>query len=235
VSDWFYNFVWGVGIHAFWVSSRPVVLHRDRLKRPGAYILAPTHLSVFDVSCLIALSPRKLDWVSIVEVFRKPLVGWFYGSMNAFPLDRSRPDSPTVRIILDRLARGRVVAMFPEGTLRTPETSVLSGGPFKPGVARIAQLADVPVIPCVIVGTDSYLRVKSWLPLKRVRYGVIFGEPLLVRKDLEKHDATKLFLDQLRQAYLDLHEELKAAMAAPHAAERSKRNFDAGSGNARDT
>jgi 1-acyl-sn-glycerol-3-phosphate acyltransferase len=215
VSDAFYNFVWGIGIHAFWVSSRPVVLHRDRLKRPGAYILASTHLSVFDVPCLIALSPRKLDWVSIVEVMRKPLVGWFYGSMNAFPLDRSRPDSPTVRVILDRLARGRVVAMFPEGNVRTPQTSVLGGGNFKPGVARIAQLADVPVIPCVIVGTDAYQRPRSWLPIKAVRYGVNFGEPLSIPKDVEKHEATKLLLDRLRQAYLQLHAELKSAMGTP--------------------
>jgi 1-acyl-sn-glycerol-3-phosphate acyltransferase len=213
VSDAFYNFVWGIGSHVFWVSSQAVVLHRDRLKRPGAYLLASTHLSVFDVAVLIAKSPRKLDWVSIVEVMRKPFAGWFYGSMNAFALDRSRPDSPTVRVILDRLARGRVVAMFPEGNIRTPETSVLAGGNFKPGVARIAQLADVPVIPCVVLGADAYNRVRSWLPIKRVRYGMAFGEPIFVAKDVDKHEATRLFLDQLRQAYLDLHAELKAAMA----------------------
>jgi 1-acyl-sn-glycerol-3-phosphate acyltransferase len=214
VSDAFYNFIWGIGTHAFWVSSRATVLHRERLRRPGAYILASTHLSPFDVAVLIAKSPRKLDWVSIVEVFQKPFVGWFYGSMNAFPLDRSRPDSPTVRVILDRLARGRVIAMFPEGNIRTPETSVLAGGNFKPGVARIAQLADVPVIPCVVLGTDAYQRVSSWLPIKRVRYGINVGEPLTVEKDVDKHEATTRFLDQLRHAYRDLHAELKAAMGS---------------------
>jgi 1-acyl-sn-glycerol-3-phosphate acyltransferase len=214
VSDLFYNFIWLVGSHPFLLSSRTVVLHRERLKRPGGYILASTHLSEFDVAVLIVKSPRKLDWVSIVEVFRKPFVGWFYGSMNAFPLDRSRPDSPTVRVILDRLARGRVVAMFPEGNIRTPETSVLNGGHFKPGVARIAQLADVPVVPCVVLGAGAYTRVKSWLPIKRVRWGINIGEPLTVRKDLDKHEATTEFGDRLRSAYLELHEELKAAMAA---------------------
>lgn len=212
MSDLAYNIVWGIGVHAFWVSSSPTVLHRERLKRPGGYILAPNHLSVYDVPCLMAISPRNLDFVSIVEVFRKPLVGWFYGSVNAFPLDRSRPDSPTVRTILDRLERGRVVAMFPEGKLRTLENSVLNGAPFKPGIARIAQLADVPVIPCAIVGTDAYYKVKSWLPLRRVRYGVNIGAPLTVRKDLEKHEAQQHFLDELKQAYIDLYAELKAAM-----------------------
>ena len=214
MSDLAYYVVWQIGVTAFWTSSSPTVLHKGRLRRKGAYILAPTHFSPYDVACLIALSPRNLDWVSIVEVFRNPLVALFYGSMNAFPLDRSRPDSPTVRVILDRLKRGRAVAMFPEGGIRTWENSVLNGGNFKPGVARIAQLADVAVIPCVILGTGVYSRFTSWLPLRRVRYGVIFGEPLVVRKDLEKHEATKKFMEDLRQAYLDLNVELRAAMDA---------------------
>src|ERR1044071_9819809 len=101
MSDLAYNLVWAAGVHVFWSTSRPVVLHRERLKRPGAYILAPSHLSPYDVPCLMALSPRNLDWVSIVEAFRNPLVAAFYSSVNTFALDRSRPDSPTVRTILD--------------------------------------------------------------------------------------------------------------------------------------
>ena len=214
MSDIAYYVVWQIGVTAFWTSSSPTVLHKDRLRRKGAYILAPTHFSPYDVACLIAISPRNLGWVSIVEVFRNPFVALFYGSMNAFPLDRSRPDSPTVRVILDRLKRGRVVAMFPEGHIRTPETSVLAGGPMKPGVARIAQLADVPVIPCVILGTGVYSQFTSWMPVRAVRYGAIFGEPLVVRKDLDKQEATKQFMDDLRRAYLDLHVELTGAMEA---------------------
>lgn len=212
MSDLAYNLVTGFGRHVFWLSSRRTLLHLERLKTPGGYILAPNHLSVFDVPCLMAVSPRNLDFVSITEVFAKPLVGFFYGSMNAFPLDRSRPDGPTVRSILDRLARGRAVAMFPEGKLRTMDNSVLTGAPFKPGVARIAQLSGAPVIPCAIVGTGAYTRVKSWLPIRSVRYGVNVGQPIRIRTDLDKQPAIDAMLADLRQAYLDLYAELKQAM-----------------------
>ncbi len=212
MSDLAYNIVWAIGNQAFWTSSRPIILHRDRAKRPGAYILAPTHLSHYDVPCLMAVSPRNLDWVSIVEAFRNPLVALLYRSVNTFPLDRSRPDSPTVRIILDRLKRGRAVAMFPEGNIRTPQTSVLAGGSFKPGVARIAQLADAPVIPCVVLGTGVYSKFTSWLPLRRIRYGIIYGEPLRVRTDLDKLEAIPQFITELRAAYLQLHAELLEEM-----------------------
>lgn len=212
MSDVAYSIVWHACYPAIWVSSRPIVLHRERVDVPGAYLLAPNHLSPYDVPCLMAVSRRNLDFVSIVEAFRNPLVALLYGSVNVFALDRSRPDSPTVRVILDRLKRGRVVAMFPEGHIRTEENSVLNGGPFRPGVARIAQLADVPVVPTVIIGTQAYSRVLSWAPIRGTRYGVNFGEPLRVRKELDKADTVRQFLAEMKQAYLDLHDELKAAM-----------------------
>ncbi len=212
MSDLAYNLIRYACYPAIAVSSRATVLHRDRADRKGAYILAPTHLSPYDVPCLMRVAPRNLDWVSIVEAFRNPLVAFIYRSANVFPLDRSRPDSPTVRIILDRLKRGRVITMFPEGSIRTVENSVLTGAPFKPGIARLAQLADVPVIPVVILGSAGYSRVLSWAPVRGLHYGVNFGQPLQVRMDLDKAEAVKVFLVEMRQAYLDLYAELKPAM-----------------------
>jgi hypothetical protein len=52
-----------------------------------------------------------------------------------------------------------------------------------------------------------------------VRYGAAFGEPLTVRKDLEKREAQKVFLDELRERYLRLHEELKVSMPPGPAAQ----------------
>ena len=107
MSDWFYSIIKTLGSHAFWVSSSPMILNRHRSAMKGAYILAATHFSPYDVPLLIRHSQRRLDFVSIVEVFAKSAVGWFYGNMNAFPLDRSKTDSKTVRIIRDRLDRMR--------------------------------------------------------------------------------------------------------------------------------
>src|SRR5690349_4952884 len=45
VSDWFYKLVRYMGSPAFWVSASPVVLHANRARRRGAYILAPNHFS----------------------------------------------------------------------------------------------------------------------------------------------------------------------------------------------
>lgn len=209
MSDWFYNVVYYTFWPAFGVSSSPIVLHPERPRREGAYLLAANHLSPFDVACLIKESGRKLDFVSITEVFKNPIMAWFYGNMNAFPLDRSRVDAGTTRIILDRLRRGRAVGIFPEGSIRTEANSVLNGGRIKPGVIRLAKLANVPILPTVVLGTSAYHRVLNWAPLRRVRYGINYGEPI----DPSKSNDIEDLQAQLLAAYRSLHEELLAAMS----------------------
>ncbi len=202
MSDLFYQIIRTLGTPAFWVSSSPVVLGLENLPRQGPFILAASHTSPYDVPLLIRHSPRPLDFVSIVEVFRNPLVAWFYGSLNAFPLDRGRADSKTVRVILDRLGRGRVVAMFPEGGFRRGADSVFVSRKIKPGTARLAAIAAVPIVPCVIINSEAYSRIASWLPLRRTRYGLIFGPPLAARDD------PALVESMLVDALLALHDRL---------------------------
>lgn len=206
----FYFLVYALGIGPMWLSSSPVILHRERSRRAGAYILAANHLSPYDVACLIKETPRVLSFVSVTELFRHPLSRWFLSNMGAFPLDRWRPDSGTVRIILDRLKSGRAVGMFPEGNIRTPETSVFNGGKIKVGVARIARLADVPIIPCVVLGARGYHRALNWLPLRRTRYGINYGEPIVLRDDAEAEP--QAFEQRLRGIWMSLREELLQAM-----------------------
>jgi 1-acyl-sn-glycerol-3-phosphate acyltransferase len=213
MSDFIYNWVVRIGRPAFTVSSSPVVLHRERLAEGGAYLLAPTHLSAYDVPCLMKESPRNLDFVSITELYENPFVAAFFTSVNVFPLDRSRPDSPTVRTIFERLRRGRAVVMFPEGRIRSAADSVLNGGEIKPGVARIAQLADVPVIPCVMLDTGQYARASAWLPVRGTRFGAAFGRPLRAPADLPEAESRVALLGAIKRSYRELYAELRQAMA----------------------
>lgn len=183
MGDLFYNTVWTIGRPAFWTSSSPVVIGAEKTRRDGAYILASNHESPYDVPLLMCHCARPIDFVSITEVFQNPLVAWFYGSMNAFPLDRSRRDVHTLRIILDRLARGRVVGMFPEGRLQPGEHSLVHTRRIRPGIGRIAKLANVPIMPCFVMNSQAYTRFASWLPLRATRYGIIFGDPIQPNDD----------------------------------------------------
>jgi 1-acyl-sn-glycerol-3-phosphate acyltransferase len=196
----------------FWVSSRPVHLHVDRVPRDGAFILASSHLSPFDVPALMRSSPRRLDFVSTTEIFQNKFIAWFYGNMGTFPIDRSRSDPKTVRVIIDRLARGGVVAIFPEGRIRKESDSVVSGGRMRPTIARLAKLANVPIVPAVVWGSNAYMRPTSWLPLRRVRYGVNYGEPFVVEDEAE---GERQLAGQFQRLYAELREAMGVAAPAP--------------------
>jgi 1-acyl-sn-glycerol-3-phosphate acyltransferase len=194
------------------MSSKPVVLHAERSNQRGAFILAANHVSPYEVPLVIRHSSRQLDFVSITEVFRYRFVAWFYGSMNAFPIDRSRPDLRGMRTILDRLKRHRAVAMFPEGAIRSEQNSITHGGKVRPGIGRLAVMAGVPILPCVVINGAAYCRLSAWLPIRRVRYGIIFGEPISMRPEADKERAAKMLEAELENSMVRLYRELVAEM-----------------------
>lgn len=209
IEDLFYRFVVLVGRRVFWLASRPVVLHAERGGAPGGFLLAANHLSPYDVACLMNTTRRRIDFVSIVELFRKPLVGWFFRSLNAMPLDRRRVDGVTLRSVIERLRAGRVVGIFPEGGLRTEATSVLNGGKSRVGIGRMAQVAEVPIVPCVIVDSSNFAGRGAWLPLRRTRYAVAYGEPIERRADLDDGPARAALEADWKTSMLALRAELE--------------------------
>lgn len=206
MSDAFYRAVRAVGSTAFWVSCSPVIIGLEHVPRTGACLIAATHQSPYDIALLIRHTPRLLDFVSITEVFRNPLVAWFYGSLNAFPLDRSRADPKTVRIIFNRLRRGRAIGIFPEGGFRKGQDSVVFTRRIRSGTGRIAHTAAAPVIPCVIFNSGIFSRPTSWLPFFRTRYGMIYGAPIDPVQDPAQIES------QLVEAYVALHAQLAEAI-----------------------
>jgi 1-acyl-sn-glycerol-3-phosphate acyltransferase len=202
MGDLFYKAVRAVGSHAFWVSSSPVVLGRENIPREGRCILACNHTSPYDIAILIRHVPRLVDFVSVTEVFRNPVMGWFYGALNAFPLDRSRPDARTVRTILKRLEHGRLVGMFPEAGLRRGEASVVHSGRIRAGIGKIAVLSGAAVVPAIIVNSGAYARPGAWLPHRRTRYGVMFGGA--IPADLEPPEIEGRLVEAMVRMYGEL-------------------------------
>ena len=188
------------------MSSSPTVIGVEKTARSGPYILASNHESPYDVALLIRHGLRRIDFVSTVEVFGHPFVRWFYGSMNAFPLDRSQPDVHAARTIFDRLEHGRVVGMFPEGRLRIGEHALVHTRKIRRGIGRIAKLARVPILPAFVVNSVAYTRLSGWMPLRQTKYGLIFGDAI------EPSDDPDVTEQKLVDAMLQLREELLSRM-----------------------
>lgn len=193
----------------FAVIARVHVLHAERTGIKGPLILAANHISHFDPPALTVAAQRKVDWMAMAELFSNPFVAFGLKCLDIFPADRTRVDQSAVRTALERLGRGRIVGLFPEGGIRAGETSIVNGAAMRPGVATLAQMAQAAVLPCVIIGTDRLYNRRNWLPLRRTGIWISFGEPITIAATDDKETARALLREKLAAAYPELLRELR--------------------------
>lgn len=193
----------------FGCVARIHVIGRENARCTGGFLLASNHISHFDPFLMGLSVRRKIDWMTMAEFFRPRALGFLLCSIDAFPAERDRADLKTIRTAIDRLKSGRIVGIFPEGGIRDGARSLLEGAPLRAGAAILAQIANVPVVPCVILGTDRFYSKKQWLPFRRTPVWIAFGKPISCFAELQKAQARERIDSELAAAFKKLYGELR--------------------------
>ena len=123
--------------------------------RPGvAYVMVANHLSFLDILVLFRLR-RHFKWVSKVEMFRIPAIGWNMWLNRYVPLKRGDKQSvqTMMQVCRERLAEGSSLMIFPEGT-RSRDGKLQK---FKTGAFQLALETRSPILPIVVSGTSKTL------------------------------------------------------------------------------
>jgi len=159
---------------------RPWVVGRRNVPTTGAAILASNHLSFVDSVFLPLMIDRPVAFLAKSDYFTgRGISGWatrlFMKATGQIPIDRSggKASEASLNTGLQVLGRGELLGIYPEGT-RSPDGRLYRG---RTGIARMALEAKVPVIPVIMVDTDTMMPIGTTLP-RIVRVGVVIGEPL---------------------------------------------------------
>jgi len=192
----------------FGYAARVHVLHRERADVSGGVLLASNHISHFDPFIFSSIVRRKIDWMAMAEFFPHPVLGRFLRAVDAFPAERDRADRATIRSALERLKTGRIVGIFPEGGIRDGANSILEGAAAKSGVAMLAQVANAPILPCVILGSDRLYNSKRWLPARRSVVWIAFGNLIECNGNLAKSEARQQLEQDFRESLRNLRDEV---------------------------
>jgi len=144
-----------IKINPLWSVS---VEGREKIKRKQEYVIISNHQSILDIVAFNIIRHR-LRWVSKVEVFKVPLLGWSMKMAKYIPLERGNKHSVAhmmdkcVESLNDRVS----VVIFPEGTRS------LTGriGKFKTGAFQLALKTGKPILPVVLDGTGDILPKKG--------------------------------------------------------------------------
>ncbi|WP_127818593.1 lysophospholipid acyltransferase family protein [Microbacterium sp. CPCC 204701] len=164
-------------VKAIW---RPWIVGRRNVPAEGAAILASNHLSFVDSIFLPLMIDRPVAFLAKSDYFTgKGLKGWatrmFFKATGQIPIDRSggKASEASLNTGLQVLGRGDLLGIYPEGT-RSPDGKLYRG---RTGIARMALEAHVPVVPVVMVDTDTMMPIGTRVP-RITRVGVVIGEPL---------------------------------------------------------
>jgi 1-acyl-sn-glycerol-3-phosphate acyltransferase len=193
----------------FGCVARVRVLGSENVNRTSGFLLAANHISHFDPFVISSVVRRKIDWMAMAEFFRFTVVRFLLRAVDAFPADRDRADRKTIRTAIERLKDGRVVGLFPEGGIRDGARSLIEGAPLRPGASTLAHIAGVPILPCVILGSDRLYSTKRWLPLRRTPIWIAFGNPISHSPDLERSQARERIESELTFAFKNLYTDLQ--------------------------
>jgi 1-acyl-sn-glycerol-3-phosphate acyltransferase len=133
------------------------------------------HQSILDILVLYSLF-RHFKWVSKIENFHLPVVGWNMSLNRYIRLDRQRSKSflKMIRDAEKSLSEGNSVMIFPEGT-RSLDNHFRS---FKEGAFVIALRSKKPILPIVLHGTGDAIPKKGFVLRKNSNIRVRVLEPV---------------------------------------------------------
>ena len=133
---------------------------REKIRRDAAYVIVVNHQSLLDILVLFRLFVH-FKWVSKIENFRVPFIGWNMSLNRYIKLRRGSRESVAhmMRACEQTIAGGSSIVMFPEGT-RSRDGHLQ---PFKPGAFTIAQRTGVPILPIVVEGTARALPKRGFV------------------------------------------------------------------------
>lgn len=183
--------------------SRPFYSGMEHVPKTGPGLVLSNHISHFDPPFMMAKFPRVVHFMADKPLLEIPVIGKMLQWGHVFAIDRTKSDRSALRTTLARLEAGHFVGIFPEKGIRHGATSVLGGAELPIGTVSLWKMANVPVIPMVIIGTDQMYSLRNYLRWPRIFVRV--GPPL----PLDKTASREELRDRIVAAWRELFESMK--------------------------
>jgi 1-acyl-sn-glycerol-3-phosphate acyltransferase len=175
----------------------------------GAAVVATNHVSYLDFVLagygVRQQGKRRLRFVAKREIFDNPYAGPVWRARRHIGVDRGGDTDAVMDEVARALAAGDLVGMFPEGTISRSFVPL----PGRPGAARMAMAANVPLIPGAVWGSQRiYTKGRKPTAARGTVISVAFGPAIPYTPDADPADvhgrlmaAIGDLVDQLQRTY----------------------------------
>jgi 1-acyl-sn-glycerol-3-phosphate acyltransferase len=172
----------------------------ENVPREGGVIIAANHVSELDplvIGHYLINLGRPPRFLAKSELFRKPPMKWIVEGAKQIPVSRRTTDASAALVpAVEALEHGECVLIYPEGSAtRDPNLWPMKA---RTGVARVALMSGVPVIPIAMWGPEAILPYKARKPklFPRRTMRVLAGPPV----DLSAYAGKPITAELLRAA-----------------------------------
>jgi len=180
----------------------------ENVPRTGGAVMAINHVGYLDFTFAgLAARPagRLVRFMAKKEVFDHKISGPLMRGMKHIPVDRRGAANDSYQLAVKALQAGEIVGVFPEATI----SQSFDLKEFKTGAARMAMEAGVPILPCVVWGSQRVFTkgrpkdLTRGTPI-RIVVGPPFlpdpsGDPVAVTAELKSR--MSVLLDEARATY----------------------------------
>ena len=185
------------------LALRPKVEGLEHVPATGGAVLAGNHLSVADEYIMGSVIPRHIAFWAKSEYFNGTgLSGWgmktLMNGLGAIEVNRAggRAALTALDAAIPALQSGDLVGVYPEGT-RSPDGRLYRG---RTGAARLALLAEVPIVPVGVIGTENVQPIGSKNPKLGTKVTIKFGKPIDVTGRSMDSGSLRAITDELMEA-----------------------------------
>jgi len=176
-----YSVRWGSKIMR-WMKTDVTVIGLENIPSEPVVVIS-NHQAGYDIPLLFAHLTNKPSFIAKIELSKIPLFASWMRMLGCLFIDRSSPRKglESFKKAAEMIKKGQSVILFPEGTRRP---TII---PFKKGSFKLPLMAEVPILPVTIVGTEKI--TDAFKAGHRTRVTLVIDKPVNISElDKEKRN-----------------------------------------------
>lgn len=175
------------------------VYGRKNIPKGIPYLIYANHISMIDpVFIVVTFFFRNTHYMGKEELFKNPLLGWYFKAIGGFPVKRGSADMVAIRQCVNIIKQGEVMVIFPEGTRNQGDFNELQT--FHNGASLVIYNSKAPAVP-VYIENKKRMKIFSFTKIH-------IGEPL----DMSEYTSKRLSSENLTASTEKLKSELEKMM-----------------------
>lgn len=202
---------WAFRVVLFFAGTKVIVKGEENVPKDTAVLYVGNHRSYFDIILTYVRVPRPTGYISKKEMDYVPLLGVWMRHLHCLFLDRKdlKQGMQIILKAIEKAKSGISICIFPEGTRNKTDELLL---PFHEGSFKIAEKANIPIIPMTLVNTAEIFE-KHLPKVKKTTVIIEYGKPIYM-SEMER-DERKRVGAHVRELITECYKKNEAELNLP--------------------